>query len=208
MPQPGIEEIEPLSTSCARRASPSTPDRGKAATGAPGVDLSAYRIVQEALTNSLRHAGPAQPPSLSGTGRALEVEVVDDGSGPGPGPRAGYGLVGIRERISLLDGDLAVGPRREGGFACAPTCPWPSRREGPRAVADDQPLVRTGFRTILEAEGDIEVVAEAEDGRRGGPAAPRGAPRHPHGHPHAGARRPGGHAAPDPAARARPALLC
>jgi signal transduction histidine kinase len=84
-----------------------------------GVELSAYRIIQEALTNTLKHAGPAH---ASVTVRydhgAVEVEVVDDGRGPPPGQPAtgGRGLVGMRERVSLYGGHLAAGGRPEGGF--------------------------------------------------------------------------------------------
>jgi signal transduction histidine kinase len=88
-----------------------------------GLDLSAYRIVQEALTNALRHGGRASTRILVRYGDdALEVEVVND-SQPAPAPGAeqssgeGYGLVGMRERVAVFGGDLAAGPRPEGGFA-------------------------------------------------------------------------------------------
>ena len=103
---------------------------------APGVDVSAYRIVQEALTNALRHAKASRTEVvLRYLPRTLEVTVVDDGSGAagaghdtaagshGPGGRRdeadepGHGLLGMRERVALLNGDLEAGPRPEGGFA-------------------------------------------------------------------------------------------
>jgi signal transduction histidine kinase len=86
----------------------------------PGVDLAAYRIVQEALTNTLRHAGPAQAEVVVRyLEQALELEIVDDGSGPGPndgaaggsGQSKGHGLVGMRERVALYGGTLHAGPR-------------------------------------------------------------------------------------------------
>jgi signal transduction histidine kinase len=85
-----------------------------------GVELSAYRIIQEALTNTLRHAGPAAQAAVTvcyGHG-GVEVEVVDDGQGPPAGQPAsgGRGLVGMRERVSLYGGHLDVGARPEGGF--------------------------------------------------------------------------------------------
>jgi signal transduction histidine kinase len=87
----------------------------------PGVDLAAYRLVQEALTNSLRHAGPGARAWVTvrrGPGE-LTVRVEDDGRGPVPaleGERNGHGLVGIRERVALYGGILRIGPRSEGGF--------------------------------------------------------------------------------------------
>ncbi|GGK66828.1 two-component sensor histidine kinase [Planomonospora parontospora subsp. parontospora] len=87
----------------------------------PGVDLAAYRLVQEALTNSLRHAGPGARAWVTvrrGPGE-LTVRVEDDGRGPVPvpeGERSGHGLVGIRERVALYGGILRIGPRSEGGF--------------------------------------------------------------------------------------------
>jgi signal transduction histidine kinase len=81
--------------------------------------LSAYRIIQEALTNTLKHAGPAHAQvTVRYDHAAVEVEVVDDGRGPPPGQPAtgGRGLVGMRERVSLYGGQLDVGVRSEGGF--------------------------------------------------------------------------------------------
>jgi signal transduction histidine kinase len=88
----------------------------------PGVDLSAYRIVQEALTNTLKHAGGASAHvSVRYDRDAVEVEVVDDGPGPSAGAHAdgasgGQGLVGMRERVQLFGGELDAGPRPGGGF--------------------------------------------------------------------------------------------
>jgi signal transduction histidine kinase len=88
---------------------------------APGVDLSAYRIVQEALTNTLRHAGPATTRvRVCYMDDMLEIRVSDDGRGPsfelGDGRADGQGLVGMRERVALFGGELKVGPRTGGGF--------------------------------------------------------------------------------------------
>jgi signal transduction histidine kinase len=87
---------------------------------APGVDLSAYRIVQEALTNTLKHAGPAHAVvRVTYDQRALEVEVTDDGAGTANGADrgGGHGLVGMRERVTLYGGELEAGRRPEGGYA-------------------------------------------------------------------------------------------
>ncbi|MFB9963022.1 sensor histidine kinase [Sinosporangium siamense] len=86
-----------------------------------GVDLAAYRLVQEGLTNSLRHAGPGARAWVTvrhGDGE-LAVVVEDDGAGPpeaSEGRRPGHGLVGIRERVALYGGILRIGPRSGGGF--------------------------------------------------------------------------------------------
>ena len=83
-----------------------------------GVDLSAYRVVQEALTNALKHAGPAHAEvTVRYEREALEPEVCDDGPGSGNGHVGGHGLAGMRERVSVFGGDLQAGPRPEGGFA-------------------------------------------------------------------------------------------
>ena len=87
----------------------------------PGIDLTAYRIVQEALTNAIKHAGPANAHvTVRYRPDALELEVTDDGAGASNGHRngVGHGLVGMRERTALYGGELHVGPRGDGaGFA-------------------------------------------------------------------------------------------
>jgi signal transduction histidine kinase len=96
-----------------------------------GIDLSAYRIVQEALTNSLKHAGPARATVRVCYGsRALEVQVWDDGRGrngrvaeDGRPDGDGHGLIGMRERVALFGGELEVGPRPGGGFRVAVRLP-------------------------------------------------------------------------------------
>ena len=84
----------------------------------PGVALAVYRITQEALTNALKHAGPAAAEvRLSFGVRELAIEISDTGRGPRPGTRTvGHGLLGMRERISLYGGTLRAGPRPGGGF--------------------------------------------------------------------------------------------
>jgi signal transduction histidine kinase len=90
-----------------------------------GIDLSAYRIVQEALTNSLKHAGPARAMVRVRYGRkALEVQVWDDGRGAnGRAEGDGHGLIGMRERVALFGGSLEVGPQPGGGFLVAAHLP-------------------------------------------------------------------------------------
>jgi len=83
----------------------------------PGLDASAYRILQEALTNALRHAGPASVRVVVRYGPGtLDLEVIDTGIGARLGAD-GHGLAGMRERVALFGGRLDVGPGAEGGFA-------------------------------------------------------------------------------------------
>ncbi|HWG56472.1 MAG TPA: sensor histidine kinase [Gaiellaceae bacterium] len=88
----------------------------------PGVDLSAYRIVQEALTNTLKHAGPARAWVAVRYGEdEVEVEVANDGRSEANGD--GQGLVGMRERVALCGGALEAGPRVGGGYAISARLP-------------------------------------------------------------------------------------
>jgi signal transduction histidine kinase len=82
------------------------------------VDLSTYRIVQEALTNVLKHAGPSARTDvrLSADNQRIAIEVLDDGRGASILPGSGHGIVGMRERALLLGGSLDAGPRPGGGF--------------------------------------------------------------------------------------------
>ncbi|GLY91562.1 sensor histidine kinase [Actinoallomurus iriomotensis] len=97
---------------------------GESRSLSPGVDLAAFRLVQEALTNTLKHAGPQARAwvRIQYADRQLEIEVEDDGRGlvaglgrPGGGGN-GHGLMGMRERVALYGGDLRIGPRSGGGF--------------------------------------------------------------------------------------------
>ena len=89
------------------------------------VETVAYRLVQEALTNVLSHAGPCRVQvTLHYTPHALGVEVADDGTARGGTSRGGYGLGGIRERVAALGGTVTAGPRTEGGgFAVSALLP-------------------------------------------------------------------------------------
>jgi signal transduction histidine kinase len=82
-----------------------------------GVDLSAYRIVQEALTNTLRHAQATRADvTLRYAPGMMEVDVTDDGRAAPANGSGGHGLVGMRERAALLGGTLDAGPRPGGGY--------------------------------------------------------------------------------------------
>jgi signal transduction histidine kinase len=99
-----------------------------------GVDLSAYRIVQEALTNVVKHAGPARAQVRIRYGdQEVTVEVTDDGRGVGAlagDGRAGvgHGLIGMRERVAAFNGDLEASPRPGGGFRVAARLPLAAER--------------------------------------------------------------------------------
>jgi signal transduction histidine kinase len=81
------------------------------------VAVSGYRIVQEALTNVLKHAGPARARVIVRySGRELELEIADDGRGAAGGGDTGHGLVGMRERVALYGGDFDAGASNGGGF--------------------------------------------------------------------------------------------
>jgi signal transduction histidine kinase len=129
-PQPGISELPALAGSLrAAGLDVSLSIDGDHTALPPAVNVSAYRIVQEALTNVLKHAGPARAEVTVGCAdSAVSIEVTDDGSG-NPAPPAvqgegevagGQGLAGMRERVALFGGDLRAGPRPGGGFSvCA-----------------------------------------------------------------------------------------
>lgn len=89
-----------------------------------GLGLAVYRLVQEALTNVIKHARPAAARvRLASEGGLLTVEVVDSGEGPAGDLGGGRGLAGMRERVSLYGGSLQVGPRPKGGFAVRASFP-------------------------------------------------------------------------------------
>jgi signal transduction histidine kinase len=101
---------------------------GPAATVPPGVDLSAYRIIQEALTNVLKHAGPrasVRVDVVRGT-ESLTITVSDDGRGEinGAARTAGHGLLGIRERVAVIGGRVEAGPDEAGGFVVRAQLPY------------------------------------------------------------------------------------
>jgi signal transduction histidine kinase len=126
-PAPGLAELDGLAAEVAKAGvrvevliEGSRPDLPL------GLDLSAYRIVQEALTNVVRHAGPAtaRVGIRYGAGE-VALEVVDDGRATDAGDhgRGGHGIVGMRERAALYGGDLEAGPLPGGGFRVAARLP-------------------------------------------------------------------------------------
>jgi signal transduction histidine kinase len=130
-PQPGLDQVPSLVEQVGRAGlEVELVVEGEKAPLPAGVELSAYRIVQEALTNAVRHAGPGRARVLVRYGeRDLELTVRDEGGGGaaapagGPPTRSGQGLVGMRERVSLFGGELHAGPGPDGGFTVAARLP-------------------------------------------------------------------------------------
>ena len=129
-PQPSLRYLDALAAQVREAGLPvDLSVEGEPTELPPGVDLSAYRIVQEALTNALKHAGPA-------TARVvvryrendLELEIADTGLGSGASDGDGHGLAGMRERVSLYGGKIEAGPRHGGGFAVKARLPLDSER--------------------------------------------------------------------------------
>jgi signal transduction histidine kinase len=93
--------------------------RGDLSVLSPGVDLAGYRIIQEALTNALKHSPDARVDArLCCTQHELDIEVVGTGAGPSRASgEVGHGLLGMRERTALYCGELTAGPTPTGGFS-------------------------------------------------------------------------------------------
>ncbi|MFJ1707500.1 sensor histidine kinase [Kitasatospora sp. NPDC088346] len=130
LPQPGVDGLERLAAESRQAGLATGLDvLGQPRPLPPTVGLTVFRIVQEALTNARKHAGSARASVrlTYGEGR-VTVEVRDDGGGAPPTDGAvsgsgGYGLIGMRERVALHGGTLAVGPRPGGGFAVVADLP-------------------------------------------------------------------------------------
>ncbi|MDH6612340.1 signal transduction histidine kinase [Streptomyces sp. SAI-208] len=170
-PAPGLSRLPTLLESFRRAGlQVSVHQEGTARPLPPGVDLTAYRIVQEALTNVTKHAG-------TGTARVglvwnrdrVTITVADDGggartastastgpSGPVVGDRPpGYGLIGMRERATAVGGQLSAGRRPEGGFLVSTELPLPTGKDRPRG---------TGGATVAEGRTADSATVEAETG--------------------------------------------
>jgi signal transduction histidine kinase len=123
-PQPGLGELDALIGRVRAAGLPvALTVTGAARALPPGADLAAYRVVQEGLTNVLRHAGQASASVAVHWGDLLELTVTDDGQGAGQAspddaraPGEGRGLLGLRERLALYGGELEAGPRPGGDW--------------------------------------------------------------------------------------------
>jgi signal transduction histidine kinase len=120
-PQPGVTELPALVEGVRAAGLPVVLAIDGDPAGLPAaVDISAYRIVQEALTNVLKHAGQASARvSVRCAADQVLIEVTDDGADPPTSEQVGggHGLAGMRERVALFGGELTTGPRSAGGFA-------------------------------------------------------------------------------------------
>jgi signal transduction histidine kinase len=126
-PAPGLHDVDDLVTSMRSSGVPVSLDVTGTRDDVPGgVDLTAYRIVQEALTNVLKHAGPnvRVDVAIAYEPGTVRVEVLDDGRGAAVHADGGHGLLGMRERVSVFGGDLVAGPKPGGGFRVSATLPY------------------------------------------------------------------------------------
>jgi len=143
VPRPGLDQLDDL-VERARQAGLTVDPLvvGVPRPLAAGVDLSAYRIVQEALSNAARYAPGARVRVQVAYGAdRLRVSVADEGAVTGPAAEAGggHGLVGMRERVAMLGGSLTAGPVDGGGFAVVTELPYGDSTGVPDQPAADEP---------------------------------------------------------------------
>ena len=193
----GLDRLPALCEAVTAAGAPVTvTTKGEPRPVPPAVGHAAYRILQESLTNVLRHAGPKARASvgLAYEPGALVIRVTDDGPGPGTlaeDAAAGHGLTGMAERAAAVGGTFSAAAGPGGGFEVAARLPAPGPGQatapgpgpgrpgaGPGGrpgrgrsrpmirvlLADDQALVRAGFRMLLESADDITIVGEAPNG--------------------------------------------
>ena len=124
-PQPGMDRLEPLLDEIRRAGLPvELHVEGEPFPLSRAVDLSAYRIVQEGLTNTLKHAQASQADvTIRYSPSDLQIEVRDDGAGAASGDGLGHGLVGIRERVKIYGGEMSADRANGGGFVLSARLP-------------------------------------------------------------------------------------
>jgi signal transduction histidine kinase len=125
-PAPGLADLDELAARIsATGVSVRVTVHGARAELLPGLDLAAYRVIQEAVTNVVKHAGAAScQVSVRYSPEQLLVEITDDGSRvPPAGRAAGHGIVGMRERVEMYDGEFSAGGRPSGGFGVSARFP-------------------------------------------------------------------------------------
>ena len=129
-PQPGLNALDGLLATVREAGLPvELRIEGVPQTLAAGVDLSAYRVVQEALTNALKYAGPARAwVTVRWLGDAIELEISNDGRGSEStnGDGGGHGLVGMRERVALVGGTIESGRHAVDGYVVKARLPLES----------------------------------------------------------------------------------
>src|SRR3954466_7569638 len=128
-PQPGVAEVQQLATDGQTRPCVEVTPPGEFADLSPAVGAAIYRLAQESITNARRHARHATQVTVAVTGDADQVRLTidDDGSAAGGRAPAGYGLVGMRERASLLGGTFSAGPAAERGWRVEAVLPRTGR---------------------------------------------------------------------------------
>ena len=126
-PQPGLDALEALVGRVRDAGLPVQVEvEGERRPVGPGVELAAYRVIQESLTNALKHArGSHATVRVRYAPEALEVIVTDDGGSPNGTAGAGHGLIGMRERVLVHEGDLDAGPVAGGGYRVRARLPLP-----------------------------------------------------------------------------------
>jgi signal transduction histidine kinase len=124
-PQPGLARLEPLLQDVRNAGlSVDLEVQGEPFPLPQGIDVSAYRIVQEGLTNTLKHARASQANVVIGYGSdELRVDVSDDGEDSPSGDGLGHGLIGIRERVTIYGGEMSAAAARGGGFILSTRLP-------------------------------------------------------------------------------------
>jgi signal transduction histidine kinase len=117
-PMPGLAQLDPLlDTVRSAGLSVEVVRSGTLRELPAGADLAAYRVIQESLTNALKHAGPASAlVALDYAPDLVTIEVADDGKGPAAEPGVGHGVIGMRERVGMFGGTLRTSARPGGGF--------------------------------------------------------------------------------------------
>jgi signal transduction histidine kinase len=125
VPQPGLARVGELVEEARSTGLPvELVEEGDSETVPAGIDLAAYRILQEALTNVRKHAGPVQTRVHVRSGPArIELEVVNEPGSTGNGGGSGRGLIGMRERVRVYGGSVDAGPEPDGGFAVRASLP-------------------------------------------------------------------------------------
>jgi signal transduction histidine kinase len=128
-PQPGLDSLDSLADDVARAGLPVHIHLDGDPVALPrAIDLSSYRIVQEGLTNALKHARATQADvTIRYRANRVELEVRDDGAGGATSDGLGHGLVGIGERVKIYGGEMTAGPAPDGGFVLSARLPVENR---------------------------------------------------------------------------------
>jgi signal transduction histidine kinase len=169
-PQPRLEDLPRLAERVRHAGTPvELTVTGQVRPLPPGIELSAYRIVQEALTNTIRHAGPGAAASVSVgfSAHELTLEITDDGrperargSAATAGAHVGHGLTGMRQRAAMLGGTVSAGPAPGGGFRVLARLPI-------RAPADTYPGAAAAGETWAGSSGEAAGGGDAGTGNAG-----------------------------------------